>query len=96
MPTYEYECINCGYTFEVFQRMMDNPLKKCPKCKKEVKRLISSGIGIICKGNPKKGIKIIKQRRVKIKDYLHEQEVKMRRFKEVRKKTFDQLHKIKI
>ncbi len=50
MPTYEYECIHCGHTFEAFQKMTDKPLGTCPKCKQKVKRLISSGVGIIFKG----------------------------------------------
>jgi putative FmdB family regulatory protein len=50
MPTYEYECKSCGYTFEKSQSMADAPLKKCPKCSKLVRRLIGSGSGIIFKG----------------------------------------------
>ena len=50
MPTYEYECIHCGHNFELFQKMTDRPLDKCPKCNQEVKRLIGSGAGIIFKG----------------------------------------------
>ena len=49
MPTYDYICKKCG-KFEVFQKMSDKPIKKCPKCKGKVKRLISSGSGIIFKG----------------------------------------------
>lgn len=51
MPTYEYECMHCGHKFEAFQKMSDKPLGDCPKCKKPVKRLISSGIGVIFKGS---------------------------------------------
>ncbi|MFB3896433.1 MAG: FmdB family zinc ribbon protein [bacterium] len=53
MPTYEYQCDNCGYKFEEFQKMTEAPLKKCPKCKKsgKVHRLISAGAGIIFKGS---------------------------------------------
>lgn len=52
MPTYEYECLNCGHKFDAFQSMTDNPLKKCPKCSKlKLKRLIGSGAGIIFKGS---------------------------------------------
>jgi putative FmdB family regulatory protein len=51
MPTYDYECPHCGHAFELFQKMTDEPLKKCPKCKKEVKRLIGTGSGIIFKGS---------------------------------------------
>ncbi len=51
MPTYEYECTHCGHNFEAFQKITDRPLDKCPKCNKKVKRLISSGAGIIFKGS---------------------------------------------
>ena len=50
MPTYEYLCEFCGYKFERFQNMSDEPLKECPKCGQEVKRLIGTGIGVIFKG----------------------------------------------
>ena len=51
MPTYEYECKKCGHNFEAFQAMSDEPLKKCPKCGKELRRLIFGGTGIIFKGS---------------------------------------------
>ncbi|MBN1913334.1 MAG: zinc ribbon domain-containing protein [Candidatus Omnitrophica bacterium] len=51
MPTYEYECTKCGHRFEAFQSMNEKPLEKCPECRKKVKRLISSGSGIIFKGS---------------------------------------------
>ena len=51
MPTYEYECTSCGHTFDAFQKMSDSPLTTCPKCKKGLRRLISSGAGIIFKGS---------------------------------------------
>tara|TARA_B100000745_G_C20021486_1_gene347355 strand:+ start:167 stop:487 length:321 start_codon:yes stop_codon:yes gene_type:complete len=51
MPTYEYECDACGYSFEQFQSMLDKELKKCPKCaKRKLVRLIGSGTGVIFKG----------------------------------------------
>ena len=50
MPTYDYECTNCGHSFEAFQKITDKHLEKCPKCNKKVKRLISAGAGIIFKG----------------------------------------------
>lgn len=40
MPLYEYACKTCG-TFEVRQKISDEPLKKCPTCKAKVERLIS-------------------------------------------------------
>ena len=41
MPIYEYECQKCG-TFEMTQRITDEPLSKCPTCKGKVKKLISN------------------------------------------------------
>jgi len=51
MPTYEYECKSCSHNFEVFQSMSDSPLKVCPVCGKEVRRLIFGGAGVIFKGS---------------------------------------------
>jgi putative FmdB family regulatory protein len=51
MPTYEYECKECSYNFEIFQSMSDEPLKICPKCGKEIRRLIFGGAGVIFKGS---------------------------------------------
>lgn len=50
MPTYEYECQDCGNRFEKFQRMSDKPVRKCPQCGGKAKKLISVGGGIIVKG----------------------------------------------
>ncbi len=50
MPTYEYKCLKCDYRFEKFQSMKDEPIKYCPVCNGEVKRLIGSGAGAIFKG----------------------------------------------
>lgn len=59
MPTYQYECLKCGKSFELFQSMKDDPLKTCPKdrCrmkrwgKGRVKRLLGTGAGLIFKGS---------------------------------------------
>ena len=51
MPTYEYECKSCGYNFDVFQNIKDEPLKTCPECGKELRRLINGGMGVIFKGD---------------------------------------------
>jgi putative FmdB family regulatory protein len=50
MPTYEYKCNACDHAFEKFQRMSEAPLRVCPKCGGEVRRLIGKGAGIIFKG----------------------------------------------
>ncbi len=51
MPTYDYECTECGYTFEHFQAMSEAPLETCPECGGKVRRLIGGGLGIIFKGS---------------------------------------------
>jgi len=40
MPIYEYECPKCG-EFEVTQRITEDSLKRCPSCRRKVKKLIS-------------------------------------------------------
>jgi len=50
MPHYDYICNVCGYKFEVFQKMSDEPLSFCPSCGGKVKRLIGKGAGPIFKG----------------------------------------------
>ena len=49
MPTYLYECKNCG-RFEEFQNIKDEPLEECPECGGKVKRIIGAP-GIIFKGS---------------------------------------------
>lgn len=51
MPTYDYKCTNCNYTFEYFQPMTAEPLTECPKCKGTIKRIIGTGAGPIFKGS---------------------------------------------
>ncbi len=51
MPNYDYDCLECGKTFEVFQKISDKPLAKCVYCSGKTKRLIGGGYGIIFKGS---------------------------------------------
>jgi putative FmdB family regulatory protein len=52
MPTYEYACQSCAHEFEQFQTMSAAPLKVCPQCgKKQLKRLVGGGAGLIFKGS---------------------------------------------
>ncbi len=53
MPTYEYECQKCGQRFELYQSIKDEPKKTCPqpKCRGRVKRLLSTGAGLLFKGS---------------------------------------------
>ena len=51
MPTYEYKCKKCGNTFEKFQSITADPIKKCKVCDGEVYRLISKNGNFILKGS---------------------------------------------
>ena len=51
MPTYEYKCKKCGSTFEKFQSIKEDPIKKCKSCGGEVYRLISKNGNFILKGS---------------------------------------------
>lgn len=51
MPTYEYQCKSCRHLFEIFQAITEKPVRKCPMCGGEVKRLIGPGAGLIFKGS---------------------------------------------
>lgn len=49
MPTYEYKCTKCSNDFEVFQSINDEPVKTCPECGGEVKKVFAP-VGTIFKG----------------------------------------------
>ncbi len=52
MPTYDYKCGACDYTFELFQPISARRIRRCPECgKPKVKRLIGAGSTIIFKGS---------------------------------------------
>ena len=50
MPTYDYECKK-GHRFEIFQKMSDDPVGKCPDCGAKAERKISGGAGFLFKGD---------------------------------------------
>jgi putative FmdB family regulatory protein len=52
VPTYDYECDACGHTWEMFQRIVEDPIKKCPECnKKKARRLFGTGSAVMFKGS---------------------------------------------
>ena len=55
MPTYEYECTDCGQVMEIFHSITLKPKRKvfCEKCgeQRPVRRLIGTGGGLIFKGS---------------------------------------------
>jgi len=50
MPTYIYRRAD-GTTFEIQQRITEDPLKKCPTTGQPVTRVISGNAGLIFKGS---------------------------------------------
>lgn len=50
MPIYEYECLECEKTFEIMQKFSDEPLRICPECNGQLKKLISN-TSFVLKGN---------------------------------------------
>jgi putative FmdB family regulatory protein len=50
MPIYEYECLNCGITFEKRQSFSDAPKAECPNGHSETRRLLAAP-AIVFKGS---------------------------------------------
>lgn len=51
MPTYEYQCQDCHYKVEYFQSMSEAPRTVCPRCHGRLRRMVTSGAGLIFKGS---------------------------------------------
>ena len=52
MPTYDYICDACGHAWELFQRISEDPIKKCPECnKKKAVRQFGTGAAVMFKGS---------------------------------------------
>jgi len=51
MPFYEYQCEACGYEFEEFQKITDEPVRTCPECKKRKVRRLISQTSFVLKGS---------------------------------------------
>lgn len=50
MPTYVYGCDACGHRFEKFQKFSDDPIRVCPECQSNVRRIFQPA-GIVFKGS---------------------------------------------
>lgn len=50
MPIYEYKCKSCECVFERLQSVSEDPIRLCPSCGGEVRRIFSPA-GIIFKGS---------------------------------------------
>jgi putative FmdB family regulatory protein len=50
MPTYHYQCRDCGHSFDQFQKFSEDPLTVCPSCGGTVHRVIQN-VGVVFKGS---------------------------------------------
>ncbi|MFF0278006.1 MULTISPECIES: FmdB family zinc ribbon protein [unclassified Streptomyces] len=50
MPTYQYQCTECGEGLEAVQKFTDDALTECPQCKGRLKKVFSA-VGIVFKGS---------------------------------------------
>ena len=50
MPTYTYQCENCGIRFDQYQKFTDEPLVVCPECGEPALRKVFQPVGIVFKG----------------------------------------------
>ncbi|MFG2791233.1 FmdB family zinc ribbon protein [Streptomyces sp. NPDC048419] len=50
MPTYQYQCTECGEGLEAVQKFTDDALTECPNCSGRLKKVFSA-VGIVFKGS---------------------------------------------
>lgn len=50
MPTYQYQCTECGEGLEAVQKFTDDALSECPNCSGRLKKVFSA-VGIVFKGS---------------------------------------------
>lgn len=50
MPTYQYACTKCGDELEAVQKFTDDPLKECPTCSGDLRKVFSA-VGVVFKGS---------------------------------------------
>jgi putative FmdB family regulatory protein len=50
VPTYQYQCTECGEGLEAVQKFTDDALTECPSCSGRLKKVFSA-VGIVFKGS---------------------------------------------
>jgi putative FmdB family regulatory protein len=50
VPTYQYQCTECGEGLEAVQKFTDDALTECPSCQGRLKKVFSA-VGIVFKGS---------------------------------------------
>jgi putative FmdB family regulatory protein len=55
MPTYEYECQDCGHRLEKFQSITAPELTECPECRGQLTRLVGTGSCMMIRHSGRRG-----------------------------------------
>ncbi|TCI98720.1 FmdB family zinc ribbon protein [Aeromicrobium sp. IC_218] len=50
MPTYQYQCTECGEALEVQQSFSDPSLTECPRCQGRLRKVFNA-VGVVFKGS---------------------------------------------
>ena len=50
MPTYQYQCTECGEGLEAVQKFSDEALTECPACTGRLRKVFSA-VGVVFKGS---------------------------------------------
>ncbi|MDJ0342361.1 zinc ribbon domain-containing protein [Streptomyces sp. H10-C2] len=50
MPTYQYQCTECGESLEAVQKFSDDALTVCPSCSGRLRKIFSA-VGVVFKGS---------------------------------------------
>lgn len=50
MPTYQYQCTECGSGLEAVQKFTDDALTVCPTCNGRLRKIYSA-VGVVFKGS---------------------------------------------
>ncbi|WP_078911215.1 FmdB family zinc ribbon protein [Streptomyces sp. NRRL WC-3742] len=50
MPTYQYQCTECGNGLEAVQKFTDEALTTCPDCQGRLRKVFSA-VGVVFKGS---------------------------------------------
>ncbi|MGP4002754.1 FmdB family zinc ribbon protein [Streptomyces sp. 8N706] len=50
MPTYQYQCTQCGEGLEAVQKFTDEALTECPSCDGRLRKVFSA-VGVVFKGS---------------------------------------------
>ncbi|KQO41977.1 MULTISPECIES: FmdB family zinc ribbon protein [unclassified Aeromicrobium] len=50
MPTYQYQCTDCGEALEVHQSFTDDALTECPACQGRLRKVFNA-VGVVFKGS---------------------------------------------